>query len=398
MCSFFCGHEKTYLLRLISCLQPYKHIAEASVPDALMVLVVSCGSVEAKRWWQREMPGGLFKRPSSHKMKRTGPAAAQRQDASLSICCTETKHQGATTGRDGHRETTGLIRGMIRGRQTDMKKGRRTDTDMWVRKVRNWEVEEWGGCWKEQRGYAWKEEGTRGMGGYGQGGVKRGGEVWSKVVGTCVTLGPWQELCHWSIWLAWSLGEVTRCNSGGMVTVCQWPFHQGPVMACQNMLRGSTLQCCRWLIVLCLTEPAVLVTYPLVSFKWKSVFEKKKGAKSKLPSYVLLHSSANEALVFSCCGLMRMSRVLQSCKQNPSEDKMPRYPRPSYQQIRFDKKQTRAQALAFWSCCILQHFIKHKVLWKCFSVCVSCELLTNSLLRLLAQCYWFIFLWPHFLL
>lgn len=26
-----------------------------------------------------------------------------------------------------------------------MKKGRRTDTDMWVRKVRNWEVEEWGG-------------------------------------------------------------------------------------------------------------------------------------------------------------------------------------------------------------------------------------------------------------
>lgn len=92
------------------------------------------------------MPGGLFKRPSSHKMKRTGPAAAQRQDASLSICCTETKHQGATTGRDGHRETTGLIRGMIRGRQTDMKKGRRTDADMWVRKARNWEVEEWGGC------------------------------------------------------------------------------------------------------------------------------------------------------------------------------------------------------------------------------------------------------------
>lgn len=89
-------------------------------------------------------------------------------------------------------------------------------------------------------------------------------------------IGSWQELCHWSIWLAWSLGEVTRCNSGGMVTVCQWPFHQGPVMACQNMLRGSTLQCCRWLIVLCLTEPAVLVTYPLVSFKWKSVFEKKK--------------------------------------------------------------------------------------------------------------------------
>lgn len=91
--------------------------------------------------------------------------------------------------------------------------------------------------------------------------------------------------------------------------------------------------------------------------------------------------------VFSCCGLMRMSRVLQSCKQNPSEDKMPRHPRPSYQQIRFDKKQTWAQALAFRSCCILQHFIKHKVLWKCFSVCVSCELLTHSLFRLLSQCY-----------
>lgn len=68
--------------------------------------------------------------------------------------------------------------------------------------------------------------------------------------------------------------------------------------------------------------------------------------------------------VFSCCGLMRLSRVHRPYKQNPSAEKMPGYPRPPYQEIWLDKKQTQVQALASRPRCILHQSTKHKVVQK----------------------------------
>lgn len=71
-----------------------------------------------------------------------------------------------------------------------------------------------------------------------------------------------------------------------------------------------------------------------------------------------------EDFVFSCRGLMRLSRVLRPYKQNPLAEKMPRYPTPPNQEIWLDKKQTQVQALASRPHCILHQSTKHKVVRK----------------------------------
>lgn len=167
----------------------------------------------------------------------------------------------------------------------------------------------------------------------------------------------------------WSRGEVTRCNSGGMVTVCHCPFHQMP---CNDMSKHLEGRCAEMLLMTkcplaarnhCFGHLLCNLNQSTFNRKEKKVSNPGSGisVRKKIQGSCLSGVFLMKLDVFSCCGLMRLNRVLGPCKQNPSEEKMPGYPRPPYQEIRLDKKQTQVQALASRLHSILHHSTKHQV-------------------------------------
>lgn len=128
-----------------------------------------------------------------------------------------------------------------------------------------------------------------------------------------------------------SLGEVTRCNSGGMVTVCHCPFHQ---KACNDMSQHLKERRAKMMMTKCPTADRKKILVLVKNYYFRYII---LGMLSDVGSVSLKSCLSGafvmEAYVFSRCGRMRQSRVLRPYKQKPSEEKMPGCPRPPYQEI-----------------------------------------------------------------
>lgn len=96
-----------------------------------------------------------------------------------------------------------------------------------------------------------------------------------------------------------------------------------------------------WLSALCFKNSkrsSATVFSPLSAHQTKLPWRNYRGAQSAIVKRIVMESSDWEAgsclsrpclmedCVFSCCGLMRLCRVLRPHKQNPLAEKMPRCP------------------------------------------------------------------------